>query len=196
MQGITHINTYIPEHALAFIEKWTADYSLRIKITNDRKSKLGDYRKIPPNTHLITLNSSLNQELFFFVLTHELAHLHAFEKYGSRISPHGKEWKLSFAMLLIESLTVYDKALQPLLLQFSKSPKANFMSSTELVRYFNHKPLAHDEFFIENLEKNTHFNYQGVTYQLQEKRKKLYLCTNLATGKKYLFKPIARVKKL
>jgi predicted SprT family Zn-dependent metalloprotease len=48
---------------------------------------------MPDNSHQITINGTLEPQLFFFVLTHELAHLIAFEKYGRRISPHGQEWK-------------------------------------------------------------------------------------------------------
>jgi predicted SprT family Zn-dependent metalloprotease len=60
-----------------------------------------------------------------------LAHLIAFEKFGRRISPHGNEWKMTFKMLL-ESLEVYEDDLKPIIIKFSKSPKANFMASPDL----------------------------------------------------------------
>jgi predicted SprT family Zn-dependent metalloprotease len=56
------------------------------------------------------------------VLTHELAHLIAFEKYGRRISPHGNEWK-KLSENAFESLEVYEEDLKPIIIKFSKSPK-------------------------------------------------------------------------
>ena len=49
---------------------------------------------------------------------------------------------------------------------------------------------------IEDLSLGEKFVYRKNTYIIEEKRKKNYLCLNLDTAKKYLFKPLARVEKL
>jgi hypothetical protein len=128
------------------------------------------------------------------VLTHELAHMIAFEKYGRRISPHGNEWKETFRNMLLESLEIYDEDLKPIIVKFSKSPKANFMASPDLVRYF-HTEKQDDNSFIEELQKGEFFIYRNEKYLLEGLIKKNYLCKNLATGRKYSFKPLARVEK-
>ncbi|MEF9480208.1 hypothetical protein OWR28_23140 [Chryseobacterium sp. 1B4] len=87
------------------------------------------------------------------MLTHELAHLIAFEKYGRRISPHGNEWKETFRNMLLESLEIYDEELRPIIIKFSKSPKANFMASPDLVRYFHTEKQDDTLQFIEELKK-------------------------------------------
>ncbi|WP_374330240.1 SprT-like domain-containing protein [Soonwooa sp.] len=194
--SIETLKSYLPENALSFLKIWFADYPIHIKITRNRNSKLGDYRKMPDNSHQITINSTLEPALFFFVLTHELAHLIAFEKFGRRISAHGNEWKTTFAQMILDSLEIYPQDLQLILKKFSKSPKANFMSSSDLVRYFHFDQLKDDEVFVESLQIGDRFMYREDAYKVEQKRKKLYLCINSTNAKKYLFKPLAKVQKV
>ncbi|MCS3530165.1 SprT-like domain-containing protein [Chryseobacterium sp. JUb7] len=193
--SIQSLEKYLPPNTLQYLKLWFADHYIHIKITRNRNSKLGDYRKLQDKSHEITINSTLVPELFFFVLTHELAHLIAFEKYGRRISPHGNEWKLTFREMLLESLSVYDEKLRPIIVRFSKSPKANFMASPDLVKYFHIEKQDDTLQFIETLQKGDFFIYRNEKYLLEGLIKKNYLCKNLATGRKYSFKPLARVEK-
>lgn len=194
--SISVLEQYLPENTLPFLKKWFADYFIHIKITKNRNSKLGDYRKLPDKSHQITINSALDKQLFFFVLTHELAHLIAFEKFNNRISAHGKEWKDTFREMLLESIDIYTDDLKPIIRRFSSNPKANFMASPELVRYF-YIENPEDQFaFVEDLSVKDNFHYKGDQYEILEKKKKLYLCINLNNSKKYLFRPLAKVEKL
>ncbi|MBP1166495.1 MULTISPECIES: SprT-like domain-containing protein [Chryseobacterium] len=192
---IQSLEKYLPQNTLEYLKIWFSDYYIHIKVTRNRNSKLGDYRKLPDNSHEITVNSTLTPQLFFFVLTHELAHLIAFEKYGRKISPHGNEWKETFRNMLMESLEIYDEELKPIIIKFSKSPKANFMASPDLVRYFHTEKQDDTLHFIEQLQKGEFFIYRNEKYLLEGLVKKNYLCKNLATGRKYSFKPLARVEK-
>jgi len=193
--SIQSLEKYLPQNTLLYLRKWFSDYSIHIKVTRNRNSKLGDYRKLRDNSHEISINSTLAPQLFFFVLTHELAHLIAFEKFGRRIAPHGNEWKHTFREMLLESVDVYDEDLKPIITKFSRSPKANFMASPDLVKYFHIENQNDDEVFIEKLSKGENFIYREQKYLLEGLIKKNYLCVNLATGRKYSFKPLARVKK-
>lgn len=194
--SISLLQKYLPENTVPFLRKWFGDFYIHIKVTKGRNSKLGDYRKMPDQSHQITVNSTLQPQLFFFVLTHELAHLLAFEKFGHRISPHGTEWKSTFREMLLESISVYEENLQPIIITFSKSPKANFMASPDLVRYFHIEKDDDETVFLENLTSKDHFIYKNNTYLVDEKSGKKYICTNLDTGRKYIFKPLSRVKKI
>lgn len=196
MSTIEKLQLHLPKDALRYLHRWFGDFNIHIKITKNRTSKLGDYRKKRDQSHEITINSTLVPDLFFFVLTHELAHLLAFEKFGRTIVPHGREWKATFSEMLLESLTIYPEDLQLILKKFSINPKANFMTSSDLVRYFHIDDLREDEDFIESLDINNYFRYKGEVYQIIEKRKKLYLCVQTENNKKYLFKPLARIQKL
>ncbi len=187
------LQKYLPPNAMPFIEKWLKGFPVHIIITRDRKSKLGDYRKMPNGGHQITINVTLEPELFFFVFTHEIAHLLAFEHFGRSIKPHGKEWKHHFRVLLLESLSVYKADLQPLIYHFSKSPKANFMASTDLVKYFNHRGVG---LFLEDITMGEQFIFRNERYVLERKLKKNYLCQSLESGRKYRISPLAEVQKI
>lgn len=194
--SIKTLEQYLPDNTFPFLKKWFADYYIHIKITKNRNSKLGDYRRLPDKSHQITVNSTLDKQLFFFVLTHELAHLLAFERFNFRISAHGREWKETFRDMLLESIDIYTDDLKPIISTFSKNPKANFMASPELVRYFHIEDPEDNFIFVEDLLINDEFQYKGDVYRLLEKKKKLYLCVNLNNEKKYLFRPLAKVEKL
>lgn len=194
--SINTLEQYLPAHTFPFLKKWFANHYIHIKITKNRNSKLGDYRRLPDRSHQITVNSTLDKQLFFFVLTHELAHLIAFEKFDFRISPHGKEWKDTFREMLLQSLDIYTEDLRPIISRFSKNPKANFMASPELVRYFHIESPEDNFVFVEDLLINDGFRYKEDEYVLLEKKKKLYLCINSKNSKKYLFRPLAKVEKL
>ena len=194
--SITNLERFLPEGTLPFLKTWFGEHIIHIKITRKRQSKLGDYRKMPDGSHQISVNGTLQPELFFFVLTHELAHLLAFQEFGYRISPHGQEWKQTFRMMLVDSISVYANDLKPIILKFAKAPKANFMSSPDLVKYFHIEDCEDESLYIEDLADGDLFIYRNERYSLDGKRKKNYLCTNLENTKKYIFRPLARVEKI
>ena len=69
------------------------------------------------------------------------------------------------------------------------------MASPDLVKYFHIDKQEDDLLFIEELQKGEYFIYRNEKYLLEGLIKKNYLCKNLASGRKYSFKPLARVKK-
>ena len=193
--SIQSLQNYLPENTLPYLKNWFSNHYIHIKITKNREFKLGDYRKLRDNSHEISLNSTLPPQLFFFVLTHELAHLLAFEKYGRKIAPHGAEWKHTFRNMLLESIEVYEENLKPIIINFSRSPKANFMASPDLVKYFEIRNQDDGSEYIHELKNGDQFIYRNEKYVLQSLIKKNYLCIHLASGRKYSFKPLARVIK-
>ncbi len=69
------------------------------------------------------------------------------------------------------------------------------MASPDLVRYFHTEKQDDTLHFIEQLQEGEFFIYRNEKYLLEGLVKKNYLCKNLATGRKYSFKPLARVEK-
>lgn len=194
--SIAPLLPFLPENTLPYLRKWFGDHAVHIRVTRERQSKLGDYRRLRDKSHEITLNCTLQPQLFFFVLTHELAHLHAFVQFGYRIAPHGTEWKNIFREMLLESLPVYKEDLRPIIINFSKAPKANFMASPDLVRYFHVMSEGDTSVFVEEVPLGGHFTYRGDRYKIEDKSKKNYICSHLNSGKKYSFRPLARVEKI
>jgi hypothetical protein len=91
---------------------------------------------------------------------------------------------------------VYPKDLQPIILQFAKSPKAQFFSDIHIAQYFYKDKLSEEEFFLNSLEEGTKFLFKNTEYLLIEKIKKRYLCKNLVTNRRCLFNPLASVIKI
>ncbi|MFM7710294.1 MAG: SprT-like domain-containing protein, partial [Ferruginibacter sp.] len=97
---VQQIHQYLPkgsgDHVLTYLEK----HQVKLTITPKRKSILGNYTYKQRGGHHITINGTLNTYAFLITLIHELAHLVAFESYGTKIAPHGQEWKKCFSALL------------------------------------------------------------------------------------------------
>ena len=191
------LENYLPPNALPVLKNWFGSYIIHIKINKERSSKLGDYQKVGENKFVITINHNLKPELFFFVFTHEMAHLIAFENYGRRnIAPHGKEWKDTFRRLLVETIDIYSKEVQQLILEYAVSPKANFAASTGLKRHFYPDILEDDEAFIEHLQFGEIFYFKEIKYKLESRRRKNFLCSKVSTGQEYIFRPLIKVKRI
>ncbi len=189
---------YLPnDKALDFIKKWTATYSLQLQVRRSRKGKLGDYRSLSGKySHRITINYDLVPELFFLTLTHEIAHMKVYDKFSFKeVKPHGKEWKKHYGNMIMESIEVYSKELQPLLTQFAKNPKAGYYSETSLVQYFS-KKVNPSVLLLQQLEEGNTFSIENTVYQLIEKKRTRYLCIHLQTQKKYLINHATGVQRI
>ncbi|MRJ09552.1 transcription elongation protein SprT [Ornithobacterium rhinotracheale] len=187
------LKKFIPEASLPHIAQWISGYPLLLKVKNNRKSKLGDYRKIPRG-HQITINRDLSPYLFLITLTHEIAHMHTFDKFGFRISPHGKEWKSTFATLLQETLHLYPEDLQPIMTEYIQNPKANFYAFSPFVAYFSQEEKQEDTIFLKDLPKGTIFALNNKIFKKGEIKRIRYICREISTGKSYLIHELAPVK--
>ena len=98
------LNQYIPQPAIAYVLELLKHDNLVVKIKNERKTRHGDYRKLPNGKHQITVNANLNQYRFLITLIHEIAHFEAYKNYNRFIKPHGKEWKQTFQHLMLPVL--------------------------------------------------------------------------------------------
>lgn len=165
-------------------------------ITRSRKTKLGDYRKLRHLTrHQITINGDLNPSAFFFVLTHEIAHMMVYARYEfGQVAPHGVEWKTIFGQLLVDSCGIYSEDVQPFILHHAQKPKASVGADPNIARFLiddcpNHKMYLADLALGEVFELNTKRFVKG------EKRKLRYVCVELSTQRKYLIHATAFVEK-
>lgn len=193
--NLEQLQSYLPLNALIFIEKWIKTYPLTLKITRSRNTKLGDYRKIKlQNRHQITVNGDLNQEAFFFVLTHEIAHMMIYAKYAyGNIAPHGQEWKTIFGKLLIESLEIYSESNRPYIVKHAKSPKASVGADPNIAKFVINDSKEHQH-YLEDLSFGTKFMLGQKVFLKGEKIKLRYICCEVTTNKKYLINATALVE--
>src|SRR5210317_2059336 len=98
------LQEYIPTASLSKVLKLLEHDNLVVKIKKERKTRHGDYMRLPNGKHQITINSNLNKYRFLITLIHEIAHFEAYKTYGKFIKPHGIEWKHTFQHLVLPFL--------------------------------------------------------------------------------------------
>lgn len=178
--------SHISKDAIVYIEKWLNPYWFHLVIKKPRSSKLGDYTvPVAGKPHIITVNSGLSKSLCFLTLTHEIAHLRAFDVYSRKIQPHGKEWKKIFSEMIFESIDVYEGELKVLLADYMLNPKASFYADRKLSEYFIRKQNP-NALLLKDLNSNALFKINNKCFYKLKKSKTRYICIEKNTGKRYL----------
>ncbi|MBQ0788631.1 MAG: SprT-like domain-containing protein [Oceanihabitans sp.] len=193
------LQNHIPAQAIPYVLNLLKQDNLVVKIKKERKTRHGDYRRLPNNKHQITINANLNSYRFLITLIHEIAHLEAFTKYGRFIKPHGKEWKQTFQHLMLPVLNpeVFPMQLLPLLAKHFKNPKASSDTDTQLALALKQFDEPNDKHYVFQVPLGTSFKlYNGRVFVKGQKRVKRIECIEVASGKMYLFNPNAEVELL
>jgi SprT protein len=195
MQSI--FQNFIPEKAQPQVLKFLEHDHLVVKIKNERKTRHGDYMRLPNGKHQITINSNLNEYRFLITLIHEIAHFEAYNNYGRSIKPHGVEWKKTFQHLMLPFLNpeIFPNHLLPMLAKHFKNPKASSDSDAQLAFALKQFDEPNNKTFIFEVPFGDVFKlYNGKVFKKGEKRTKRFECVEIKTGKLYLFNPNAEVE--
>lgn len=172
-------------------------YGVHLKIVNERVTRHGDYHRDASGYHRITVNASLNKYRFLITLVHEIAHLAAFEKYGRNIKPHGDEWKLTFQKLMVPFIRpeIFPNHLLPLLARHFRNPKASSDTDATLSLALKEFDEKTDKNYIFQIPYGALFRiYNGKVFVKGAQRIKRFECTEVSSGKVYLFNPNAEVE--
>ena len=197
--GDSTLQKYLPENAFRSCLQLIQDHKVHLKIVNHRVTRHGDYRRLPNGQHVITVNATLNRFRFLITLIHEIAHLVAFERFGRRIKPHGKEWKYTFQELMVPFIRpdVFPNALLPVIAHHFKNPKASSSTDAQLsIALKAYDDIQHTEkSYVFELPFGSIFRiYNGKLFKKGNKRVKRYECIEVNTGRMYLFQPNAEVE--
>lgn len=191
------LQEYIPKGAIAKVLKLLEHDNLLVKIKNERKTRHGDYMRLPNGKHQITINRNLNQYRFLITLIHEIAHFEAYKAYGKFIKPHGVEWKRTFQHLMLPFLNpeIFPNDLLPLLAKHFKNPKASSDSDGPLAYTLKQFDESTDKTYVFEVPLGSTFKlYNNKVFKMGQKRIKRYECVEIKTGKLYLFNPNAEVE--
>ena len=191
------LEQYIPTSAVPRVNELLEHDCLTVKVKKERKTRHGDYRKLPNGKHQITINSNLNQYRFLITMIHEVAHFEAYQTYGRFIKPHGKEWKRTFQHLMLPFInpSIFPSELLPFLAKHFKNPKASSDTDTQLVLALKQYDAPNNKTFIFEVPfGNTFKLYNGRVFKKGNKRVKRHEGVELKTGKVYLFNPNAEVE--
>lgn len=194
---VQRLQPFVPDGTAEEIVTLIAQYKVRFRISKPRQSKLGDYRH-PGKTggHRISVNGDLNAYSFYITTLHEFAHLIAFEQFGSRIAPHGAEWKQIFGQLLHQSLQngIFPAKVGRELQRYLKSPSASSCADhglSKALREYDANPTT----LLEELPENTCFSLNGRRLFLKgPKLRKRYRCQDVQNKRMYLISAIAEVQ--
>lgn len=193
------LEKYLPSHSVPAVFRLIEENNIHLKIVNERVTRHGDYRRTQDGGHQITVNSNLNKYRFLITTVHEIAHLLAFERFGHKIKPHGREWKFTFQQLMLPFIRpeIFPAQLLPLIAKHFKNPKASSDTDAHLSVALKKFDPENDKNYIFELPAGGSFRiYNGKVFKRGAKRRKLYECIEVSTGKVYLFQPNAQVELL
>ncbi|MBS1920806.1 MAG: SprT-like domain-containing protein [Bacteroidetes bacterium] len=196
---INQLQQFLPNGTFDAVLHYLQQYKVHLTITKERKSILGDYRhQTHIHNHRISVNGNLNVFAFLITLLHELAHLLTFERYGHRVQAHGSEWKNIYAKFLDQFLKnkIFPAEIEKELLISLKNPAASSCAEDGLMRAlrkFNQQGSGSR--LVEELASQAIFRTDdGKIFQRGEKLRKRFKCTEMKTGKVYLFSPVHEVE--
>ena len=191
------LQEYIPTSALNYVLELLKHDRLTVKIKKERKTRHGDYMRLPNGKHQITVNSNLNRYRFLITLIHEIAHFEAYLKFGRFIKPHGIEWKRTFQRLMLPILNpeVFPNELLPLLANHFKNPRASSDTDVSLAYALKQFDEGEAKTYVFEVPLHHPFKlYNGKVFKKVQKRVKRYECIELKTGRVYLFNPNVEVE--
>jgi hypothetical protein len=191
------LEKYIPAASVETAFCLIREHKVHLKIVNERVTRHGDYKRTADGGHQITVNANLNRYRFLITLVHEIAHLVAFEQYGRRIKPHGKEWKITFQSLMLPFLRpeIFPNGVLPLLALHFKNPRASSDSDSRLSLALKQFDTPNDKNYIFEIPYGGTFRlYNGKLFKRGNKRVKRFECVELSSGRIYLFNPNAEVE--
>ena len=139
------LHDFIPEASHDQVSALLSHDNLVVKVKKERKTRHGDYRRLPSGKHQITINSNLNPYRFLITLIHEIAHFETYKSYGKKIKPHGPEWKSVFQQLMLGFLRpeVFPSDVLPLLASHFKKPSDVHEPRTRVLRKrFAHRAIS------------------------------------------------------
>ncbi len=200
INGKNILYKYLPDKSVDIVYGWIVENKINLKITRERKTKLGDYRWLQvKNEHSISVNGNLNEYSFLITLIHEIAHLKTWERYKKKVKPHGIEWKEEFRFLIHPFLLkdIFPTDINLALKKYMKNPSASSCTDVILIKALKRYDEVSDMVFLEEIEENSSFRTaNGKVFSKGEQIRKRYKCKEVSTTKTYLFSPVTEVLKI
>jgi SprT protein len=195
---ILQLQDYLPDGSFDGVLYYLQHYKVHLTVTRERTSVLGDYRhSYMGKNHRISVNGSLNKYAFLITLLHELAHLFTYERFGHRVQAHGTEWKNEFSKILAQFILkkVFPADIEKTLMLTLQNPAASSCADEKLLRVlYRYDVKKNGALLVEQLADGDLFVIKGGRiFRRGEKIRKRYKCTEVKTGKLYLFSPVYEV---
>jgi hypothetical protein len=191
------LRPYLPENSIELVMDFIDGRNVHMRIARGRKSKLGDYRPpVKDRHHRISVNGDLQPCEFLITLTHEIAHMLTWERYGRKARPHGKAWKEEYSRMLAALLErkIFPPDIHLVIEEHVLNPKATSRFNTDLVKVLHSGNTLQEGIFLEDLPAGTSFSLpNGRRFIKMDKLRKWYRCKSLDNKRMYRVSPVARV---
>lgn len=191
---------YIPEAAVNMVAGWFDKNHVVLKITRNRRTKLGDFRGAPSGKPCsISVNNNLNKFNFLITLLHEMAHAEVHFNYTRRIAPHGKAWKLAYRRIAMPYIEygIFPEDISQVYQRYLSNPLASSTSCLPLARALREYDINPQEMIVSMLKPETLFALpDGRVFKMMEKLRKRYRCYCLNNKRTYLFSAMAIIMPL
>jgi SprT protein len=196
---LNQLQDYLPPGTFNAVLGYLGQYKVHLTVARERKSILGDYRhRTHHEQHRISVNGNLNSYSFLITLLHELAHLLTFEQYSNRVMAHGREWKTIYAQLLDQFIQnkLFPGDIETELVLSLKNPAASSCAEDGLLRVLRkYDQRSSKARLVEEVPSHGLFRTpDGRIFQRGDKLRKRYQCSEVASGKIYLFSPVYEVE--
>ena len=198
---LNSLSQFLPPGTYEEISRYLHFYKIHLTIAKERKTVLGDYRhKTHYTNHRISVNGNLNPYAFLITTLHELAHLVVFETYGNRVQSHGSEWKSIYSKLLHQFTEnkIFPPDIEHELRRSLKNPAASSCAEDDLIRVLRkYDPQKTNYMLVEEIPEGKLFKLEdGKIFRKGEKQRKRYKCTEVKSGRIYLFSPVFEVERV
>lgn len=190
----TVLGRYLPVEAVEpMFQLLTQDNSVKLHVTRERQSKLGDYRCPQPHHpyHEISVNGNINPYFFLLVLLHELAHLNTWKLHGNRVLPHGHEWQGQYAQLLVTHCPLFPDDIRRLIERYVRRLPLERAMGRAIEKQLRHYDAGYDpasDLTLSDLPVGSLFrlkNGRGIVFKSLEKRRTRYRCIDVDTNVAY-----------
>jgi SprT protein len=188
-QVFTILQTHVPAAALEYCFTLWKTSPFELKITKSRQTKVGDFTSRHTKRHpRITLNNDLNSYLFLVTYVHEVAHLHVYLQFGSRVDPHGEKWRSTFTNLMLPILweSVFPEEILHELRRHMINPKASSFADSELTQAFRKFDKNSNQMVLSQVPEGSIFKLQGKYYKRGKIRRTRILCREMQSRRDYL----------
>jgi len=198
---LAYLQHYLPDNSAQLSLDLLQRYKVHLTVTKERKTVLGDYRHAHNNAaHRISVNGNLNKYAFLITLVHELAHLVTFLQYGNQVQAHGRQWKQVYKMLLLQflGLNIFPQDIVAALQSSLHNLPASSCADEGLMRILRRYDKKEEGMLlVEELPDGALFSLEdGKIFKKGQRLRKRFQCTEIKTGKLYLFSPVYEVKKV
>jgi len=190
---------YLPPDSAPTIARWIDHFQCDFKISRARNTKYGDYR--PPHAgqgHRISINYDLNPYAFLVTTVHEFAHLLTWNEHQRKAKPHGAEWKANFKRMMrpFFEREIFPADIRQAIVRYLENPAASSCTDHQLFKALKKYDQTPEHLvLLESLPLGSVFKLKdGRVFRKDAKIRKRFRCTELASGRLYLFNPLAEVE--